>query len=498
MGATYTVKKGDTLSAIARKYGTTYQEIAKENGISNPNLIHPGQTLTIGGSTKTGKTNNTNNTGTTGSGNGGSKQPDTPKVDTSTVVTQPVAGTPKVEEPKIATNQPVTSLAGFTYGDFQYGSFDPMADENIKQAWDVLNQHSASNPGEFTDPNNYKDTYMGYLNQYENRDPFSYDFNSDALYNMYKDQYIQQGQMAMMDTMGQAAAMTGGYGNSYAQTVGQQAYNQQLSQLNEVMPELYNMAYNRYNQEGQEMLDMYNAYLGLYQNDYGMHQDSLDNWYRENSRLQENYDTLYGQGYDNYLLGYNTALNEYNTDRSEEFSKWQTQQNQEWQAGEAEKDRLHQTEENEKSRNFTSTENDKSRAESNKANAKSDLINLITSTGYNPSDSELAAAGMSREQANSYKDAYTASQTKDPTYHKLEAGSEAYKIISKDIGNAASLDALNDITLMYIGLGYDPEQIKAMMQSKLKELTPSTPTTLLSKGNTGGSGAGGRMLWEQR
>ena len=47
--SSYTVKKGDTLSAIAKQYGTTYQEIAKENNISNPNLIYPGQTLNIGG-----------------------------------------------------------------------------------------------------------------------------------------------------------------------------------------------------------------------------------------------------------------------------------------------------------------------------------------------------------------------------------------------------------------------------------------------------------------
>lgn len=44
---TYTVKKGDTLSGIASKYGTTYQKIAKENGISNPNLIKVGQKLKI-------------------------------------------------------------------------------------------------------------------------------------------------------------------------------------------------------------------------------------------------------------------------------------------------------------------------------------------------------------------------------------------------------------------------------------------------------------------
>ena len=44
---TYIVKSGDTLSAIAKKYNTTYQKIAKDNNISNPNLIYPNQKLVI-------------------------------------------------------------------------------------------------------------------------------------------------------------------------------------------------------------------------------------------------------------------------------------------------------------------------------------------------------------------------------------------------------------------------------------------------------------------
>lgn len=46
---TYTVQAGDTLSGIAAKYGTSYQAIASQNGISNPNAIYVGQTLRIGG-----------------------------------------------------------------------------------------------------------------------------------------------------------------------------------------------------------------------------------------------------------------------------------------------------------------------------------------------------------------------------------------------------------------------------------------------------------------
>ena len=43
----YIVKKGDTLSGIAAKYGTTYQKLAEYNGIANPNLIYPGQVIKI-------------------------------------------------------------------------------------------------------------------------------------------------------------------------------------------------------------------------------------------------------------------------------------------------------------------------------------------------------------------------------------------------------------------------------------------------------------------
>lgn len=58
-GQTYIVKSGDTLSAIAAKFGTTYQKIAADNGIANPNLIHPGQELKIYSGNKTVSTNNT-------------------------------------------------------------------------------------------------------------------------------------------------------------------------------------------------------------------------------------------------------------------------------------------------------------------------------------------------------------------------------------------------------------------------------------------------------
>ena len=43
----YIVKRGDTLSSIARRYNTTYQELARYNNIANPNLIYVNQVIKI-------------------------------------------------------------------------------------------------------------------------------------------------------------------------------------------------------------------------------------------------------------------------------------------------------------------------------------------------------------------------------------------------------------------------------------------------------------------
>lgn len=93
--------------------------------------------------------------------------------------------------------------------------------------------------------------------QIMNRKPFQYDLNGDLLYRQMADQYTQLGQQAMRDTMGQAAALTGGYGNSYAQQVGNQAYQQYLTYLNEQIPSLYDRAYNVWQNEGDRLLERY-------------------------------------------------------------------------------------------------------------------------------------------------------------------------------------------------------------------------------------------------
>lgn len=108
----------------------------------------------------------------------------------------------------------------------------------------------------YTDP--YGDDLNRMIEEFNNRKAFDYQLNTDQLFLNAREQYVQQGQKAMRDAMGAAATMTGGYGNSYASQVGNQAYQQYLQELNNSIPEFYGSALDRYNAEGQQMLDKIN------------------------------------------------------------------------------------------------------------------------------------------------------------------------------------------------------------------------------------------------
>ena len=157
----------------------------------------------------------------------------------------------------------------------------------VKQARSALEQQTASKPGEYQ--SQWQPKLDDTINQILNRKDFSYDLNGDALYQQYKDRYTQQGKMAMMDTMGQAATLTGGYGNSYAQAAGQQAYQGYLQGLNDVIPELYQLALDKYTQEGNDLYSRYSMLGAQEQQDYGRYQDSMDAWNQERAWLADQY-----------------------------------------------------------------------------------------------------------------------------------------------------------------------------------------------------------------
>ena len=157
-------------------------------------------------------------------------------------------------------------------------------------------QTAAAKPADYV--SQYAPMMQEAMSQYTNQKPFAYDVNADALYQQMKDRYIQGGQMAMKDTMGQASALTGGYGNTYAQTAGQQQYNQYLQGLNDNIPALQDRAYQRYQDEGSKYLNQFNLAGQMEQFDYGKYRDTFGDW--QNQRAFDYGGMQDAQGQANY------------------------------------------------------------------------------------------------------------------------------------------------------------------------------------------------------
>ena len=140
------------------------------------------------------------------------------------------------------------------------------------------------------------------LAQYDARGPFSYNAATDPLFQSVKDQYVHQGQRAMQDTMGQAAGLTGGYGSSYSQSVGNQAYNEYLTKLNEQIPALAQQARTAYDNEGQRMLDRYNLALNAANTAYGQGRDALGDLRYEQEWAQQQKEYADQQAYQQWQM----------------------------------------------------------------------------------------------------------------------------------------------------------------------------------------------------
>ena len=179
-------------------------------------------------------------------------------------------------------------------------------------------------------PADYASPYQGQIDAaYQkilSRQPFKYDMNADAMYQQYKDAYTRQGNMAMRDTMGQAAAMTGGYGNSYAQTAGQQAYQGYMQGLNDKVPELADRAFNRYQSEGNDMYNQLAMSQGMDQTAYGKYRDQVGDWQANVGRLQGDYTSERGFDIDMYRNAVSDWQNQQNYDFNVSQFDYQKQQ----------------------------------------------------------------------------------------------------------------------------------------------------------------------------
>lgn len=177
---------------------------------------------------------------------------------------------------------------------------------------DRIAQLEAAAPQDYA--SRYQTQIDNALNAIQNRKAFQYNMSEDPLYRQYAAMYQKQGQQAMKDTMGQAAALTGGYGSSYASTAGNQAYQQYLGQMNDKAAELAALARQQYDQEGSDMRANLSALQAAESQDRQNWESDRADYYNRLSALRQGQSTEYQQylnALDEYWRQKNDAWNQY-------------------------------------------------------------------------------------------------------------------------------------------------------------------------------------------
>ena len=186
----------------------------------------------------------------------------------------------------------------------------------------------------------YTDQIKDLMGQIQNRDDFEYDVDADPLFQQALASAMSSGKTAMQDTIGQASALTGGYGSTYATTAGNQAYNAYIQDAYNNLPEYYQMALEAYQMEGEEMYRqlgmlqeadateyqrMYDSWSAnfantqnMYSQEYGQWQDSINNAYNSASLQLNEHGQLYQEAYNTYTAVQNNADTMY----AQEYQKW--------------------------------------------------------------------------------------------------------------------------------------------------------------------------------
>lgn len=217
--ATYQIKYGDTLSQIAKDNGTTVAELAQLNGIANPNVIRAGQTINLP-----------------------DKAPAASAQQSAAQQTQAAA--------PAQTESPIKGVSQEVYNQMSQ-QYTP--DQKVNDAWAAIEQLQQKLNG----GTKYGEQLDSLVQDILNRPAFQYKVEEDALFQQMLASSKKEGEKAMEDTIARSSALTGGYGNSWAQTAGQQAYDQYLQGAYDQLPQYYQLALNAHQMESDELAKKY-------------------------------------------------------------------------------------------------------------------------------------------------------------------------------------------------------------------------------------------------
>lgn len=160
------------------------------------------------------------------------------------------------DEQRLLANEAANALRA-SYGNYTGGSdgskyistglYDTKIDDTLDR---IGSFGSFSYDDAPTYTNRYEPTQKQLLDSILDRGEFSWSKENDPQWSSYKKQYLREGERATADALAKASAASGGRASSFAVNAATQAGDYYAAKLSDIIPTLYQQAYDRYLDEG--------------------------------------------------------------------------------------------------------------------------------------------------------------------------------------------------------------------------------------------------------
>lgn len=198
-------------------------------------------------------------------------------------------------EQRLLANQAANELRK-SYGNYSGGadggSFRLESKLN-RRADDLLGQIGSFGSFSYDEAPTYENAFAqqqkDLLDRILNREDFSWSKETDPQWSSYKKSYLREGDRATANALAQASAASGGRPSSYAVNAATQAGDYYATKLNDVIPTLYQQAYERYLDEYNMKLKDLNAVNQQEQLDYAKYLDRLGQFNTDRGFAYQNY-----------------------------------------------------------------------------------------------------------------------------------------------------------------------------------------------------------------
>ena len=234
--------------------------------------------------------------------------------------------------------------------------------------------------------NRYAQQQQALLDAILNREDFSWSKETDPQWSSYKKSYLREGDRATQNALAQASAASGGRPSTAAVTAASQAGDYYAAQLNDVIPALYQQAYDKYLDEYSMMLQDLGAVNTQEQLDYAKYLDQLGQ-----------YNTDRNLAYENYLNGFDmlqSKLSSLQGQDAVDYNRFLDQINLEMQKEQQDYDRL-----------WSENERDYGRGQDSQSLAQAQ-VDAILAAGGSPGAELIAASGYTQEYVQALEEAY--------------------------------------------------------------------------------------------